>query len=104
MINREVKRDLFYLFCSLSFFFAFFFMNNDIKEVQGKENINFTGVDEPVERCIPRYEDRAFRQEDGSIIVRCVKIAIPENVYYDEPCKELGLFNPENYPAECLIE
>lgn len=104
MISREFKRDVFYLFCSLLFFFAFFFMNNDIKDVRGEENSNYTIGEEPPERCMPRYEDRAFRETDGRITVRCVKIAIPENLYYDKPCDELGLKNPDNYPEECLIE
>ena len=105
MINKEIKRDLFYLFCSLLFFFAFFLMNKDIKEVQGgKENPNFTIGVEPPERCLPKYEDRVFIDEYGRENLRCVKIAVPDNVYYNKSCEELGLENPEDYPEECFIE
>lgn len=105
MVNKEIKRDFFYLFCSLLFFFAFFFMNNNIKDVQGsKENPNFTIGEEPIERCLPRYEDRTFQDLEGHVYVRCVKIGVPENVYYDGGCEELGLKNPQDYPEDCKIE
>ncbi|MEK6937047.1 MAG: hypothetical protein AABW58_03170 [Nanoarchaeota archaeon] len=102
MTIKEIKRDLFYLFCSSLFFFAFFFMNNDVQA--SKENINLTAVDEPPERCLPKYEDRVFVNEDGYSVTRCVKIGIPDNVYYDKPCEELGLRNPDDYPEKCILE
>lgn len=103
MINKEIKRDVFLLFCSFLFYFAFFFINADIKDVKGSENVNFTIGEEPVERCIPRYEDRTYKDSQGHVFTRCVKIAVPENIYYDKSCMELGLTNPENYPEECII-
>ncbi len=104
MIWEEIKKDLFYIFCSFLFFFVFLFINNDVKYVQGSENSNFTIGEEPVERCIPRYEDRIFTDTEGNQILRCVKIAVPDNFYYDKSCEELGLKNPEDYPDECVID
>ena len=104
MISEEIKKDVFYLLCSFLFFFAFFFMNNEIPDVQGsRENINLTDVDEPSERCAPKYENRIFLNEERDSVMSCVKIAIPDNVYYDKLCEELGLTN-EDFKEECLIE
>jgi hypothetical protein len=103
MINKDVRRDMLLLFCSFLFYFAFFFINVDLRDVIGAENPNFTIGEEPPERCIPRYEDRVFKDEFGNNKIRCVKIAVPENVYYEKSCEELNLTN-ENYVEECIID
>ena len=103
MINKDVRRDILLLFCSFLFYFAFFFINVDLKDVIGTENSNFTIGEEPPERCIPRYEDRIFTNEDGETKTRCVKIAVPENIYYEKSCEELNLTN-EEIIEECFID
>ena len=103
MLNKDVRRDILLLFCSFLFYFGFFFINVDLKDVKGTENSNFTIGEEPPERCNPRYEDRVFRDELGNNKVRCVKIAVPDNIYYEKSCEELNLTN-EDYVEECLID
>jgi len=94
----EVKRDLLILFCSFLFYFAFLVLN----ATGSRENANFTVYDEPLERCIPRYENRAFTNELSHTILRCVKIGIPDIEYYEKSCEELNLTNPE-ITEECII-
>ena len=98
----DVKRDLLILFCSLLFYFAFLILNVTHSE-GSKENPNFTIGDEPPERCMPRYEDRIFRDDSGHIRLRCVKIGVPDIEIYEKSCEELNLTNSEDYPERCDI-
>ena len=99
----DVKRDLLFLFCSFLFYFGFLVLNASNDAEGSKENVTYNEYDEPPERCVPRFENRIFRDDTGHIKVRCVKIGVPDIVTYERSCEELNLTNPENYLDECFI-
>lgn len=102
MVNIDFKKDLFLLFCSFLFYFAFLVLNVTHDTYGSKENINLTQYSEtPPEFCNPRYVNRLYTDANGDEIVKCVKIGIPENTYYEKSCEELELYN-EDTEEECL--
>lgn len=103
MITKDVKQDLFLLFCSFLFYFAFLILNlADITE-GSKENRTYNDYDEPPERCYPNYENRLFRDGSNHASLKCVKISVPDIEIYDRSCEELNLTNPD-FGKECIIE
>ncbi len=103
MITKDVKRDLFLLFCSFLFYFAFLVLNLSEISEGSKENQTYNNYDEPPERCYPNYENRIFRDESGHTSLKCVKIGVPDIKIYDRSCEDLNLTNPY-FGKECFIE
>ena len=103
MFNKDIRRDLLLLFCSFLFYFGFLVLNASNNVLGSKENVSFNNYDEPPERCVPRYENRIYRDDGGHITLKCVKISIPEIKIYERSCEELNLTNKEEQ-KECIID
>ncbi|MBI2671795.1 hypothetical protein HYX16_02580 [Candidatus Woesearchaeota archaeon] len=91
----EIRKDILILVSILLLYLAFLTLNSNVKNVEGTENINLTqGYDDlPPELCKPVYVDRSLILENQSVLKRCVKIGIPDMVFFDKACGELNLSN-----------
>ena len=93
MFNKDVRRDILLLFCSLLFYLAFLVLNASNSVVGSKENVTYNEYDTPPELCVPRYENRLYTDDSGHGTLRGVKIGIPDIEIYEKSCEDLGLKN-----------
>src|SRR3989338_1808851 len=90
----EIRKDILILVSMLLLYLAFLTINST-QDAIGAENTNLTqGYDDiPPELCSPVYVDRSLILENQSVLKRCVKIGIPDMVFFDKTCNELNLRN-----------
>ena len=91
----EIRKDILILVSILLLYLAFLTLNSNVKDVEGTENPNLTrGYDDITpELCEPVYVDRSLFLENKSVLKRCVKIGIPNMVFFDKACNDLNLSN-----------